>query len=171
MVGWRAYQESVTAVFFRLAGSVVVVGATMVGCSTSQSSPTPVVIVVASAGADDSSDAPPSVRGDSEEPSSSDVPVSGFVAADQASTGERPPNMVLAPMADCHTFAPIQSEDTCSTAGDCAPASRCHAKSCVAAAKAEPAAPNAVCTLSLVCGSMDVGRCDCVDGVCALVPR
>lgn len=71
----------------------------------------------------------------------------------------------------CQPFDPIPSQDACNVANDCAPSSPCHATSCVAAAKAPSPSPNAQCTMKLVCKSIDVGRCDCVNGMCALVSR
>ena len=71
----------------------------------------------------------------------------------------------------CRSFDPIKSQDACTTASDCAPSAHCHARSCIAAAKAPPKPPDVRCTMNLVCKSLDVGRCDCVDGVCALVSR
>ncbi len=71
----------------------------------------------------------------------------------------------------CRGFDPIKSQDACTAASDCAPSSHCHARSCIAAAKAPPKPANLRCTMNLVCKSLDVGRCDCVDGVCALVSR
>ena len=69
----------------------------------------------------------------------------------------------------CAPFDPIKSQDPCTSAADCAPASHCHARSCVAATNAPPKRTDIRCTMKLVCESIDVGRCDCVDGVCALV--
>ena len=71
----------------------------------------------------------------------------------------------------CGPFKPIKSGDLCKTASDCAPSSMCHARSCVAVAKAPVRDPRAMCTMQMVCPSTDNGRCDCVDGECALVSR
>ena len=71
----------------------------------------------------------------------------------------------------CGKFDPIKSTDACKKATDCAPSAECHAPACVAKAKAPVKAPGTMCTMNLVCRSADVGRCDCVDGVCALVGR
>ncbi len=72
----------------------------------------------------------------------------------------------------CRVERPIRSQDRCVSSADCAPSSLCHAPSCVARAKA-PVRPDGgvMCTMMLVCKSIDVGRCDCVDGVCALVSK
>lgn len=79
------------------------------------------------------------------------------------------------PLADagvCAPTEPIKSTDPCKVSTDCAPSALCHAPSCVDKAKA-PVPPDggAVCTMSLVCRTTDVGKCDCVDGVCALVAK
>jgi hypothetical protein len=72
----------------------------------------------------------------------------------------------------CAPSEPIKSTDPCKSSTDCAPSALCHARSCIDKTKA-PVAPDGgvLCTMSLVCGTTDVGRCDCVDGVCALVGR
>ena len=73
---------------------------------------------------------------------------------------------------NCAVKEPIKSADACNAAADCAPAALCHARACVATANAPKAPPGGVsCTMNLVCRSTDVGRCDCVDGVCALVAK
>ncbi|MCL2822984.1 MAG: hypothetical protein FWD57_03245 [Polyangiaceae bacterium] len=81
------------------------------------------------------------------------------------------PGTRAVPFTGCGPFPPIKSQDKCQTASDCAPASPCHARSCVAVANANPPQANTVCTMNLVCPSIDIGKCDCVDGLCALVFR
>jgi hypothetical protein len=71
----------------------------------------------------------------------------------------------------CAPFAPVKSTDTCAADADCAPADVCHARSCASASKAPKRAPGTMCTMNLVCQSIDVGKCACVDKVCALVSR
>lgn len=71
----------------------------------------------------------------------------------------------------CGAFDPVMSQDACSQASDCAPSSHCHAKSCIAASRAPSPQPGMQCTMNLVCKSIDVGRCECLNGVCALVTR
>ncbi len=70
----------------------------------------------------------------------------------------------------CAPTEPIKSTDPCKSSTDCAPSALCHAPLCIDKLKA-PVPPDggAVCTKSLMCRTTDVGRCDCVDGVCALV--
>jgi hypothetical protein len=75
------------------------------------------------------------------------------------------------PVFGCGSFPTVKSQDSCQNSVDCAPATPCHATSCVAAANATALPAGAQCTMKLVCQSVDVGRCDCVDGVCALVSR
>lgn len=70
----------------------------------------------------------------------------------------------------CRLPQPLRSEDSCSTDADCGPSSPCHAKACVAAAKAQRPTPDTMCTQSLECDSADVNRCGCLEGRCALIP-
>ena len=158
----RRYPTSMLARLLPLA-----VGTCMlVSCSTTQPTPAPVTIVVTS---DDQH-----TRGGAVAPSGDTEPGSGSTDASGPAPGSSdpgstasPPNLVVL----CHEFPPIKSKDPCSVEGDCAPDSPCHARACVAASKAPVRPANTVCTMSLVCPSIDVGRCDCVDGVCALVSR
>lgn len=70
----------------------------------------------------------------------------------------------------CRLPAPVTSDDACSQDSDCAPAVPCHARACVARAKAQPPKADTVCTRQLVCDSIDVNRCGCHEGRCSLVP-
>gem|GEM_PF-3368366 len=101
-----------------------------------------------------------------EEPSppQSDSPTEVPPETQEADAGARP-------AFGCGSFPTVKSQDTCQNSSDCAPATPCHATSCVAAANATTLPAGAQCTMKLVCQSVDVGRCDCVDGVCALVSR
>ena len=86
------------------------------------------------------------------------------------------PGAIVNPLADsgfsCAPTEPIKSTDPCKSSTDCAPSALCHAPQCIDKLKA-PAAPDGgvLCTMNLVCKTADVGRCDCVDGVCALVAK
>jgi hypothetical protein len=70
----------------------------------------------------------------------------------------------------CKLDAPVKSGDACKIDADCGVASPCHARACVAKAKARPRTPDVMCTEMLDCASADVNHCGCVDGVCALAP-
>lgn len=61
----------------------------------------------------------------------------------------------------------VKGEDKCTSDGDCAPASCCHPRACVAKNKA-PACEGERCTLNCIGGTMDCGgRCLCLEGQCA----
>jgi hypothetical protein len=85
--------------------------------------------------------------------------------------GPRPPRPDSSSGAFCPPITPVVSQDRCSAPADCAPASLCHASSCVAKAKAPTPSPSTVCTMNYVCNSTDFGKCDCVSGYCTLVSR
>jgi hypothetical protein len=70
----------------------------------------------------------------------------------------------------CGLAQPKLSGDACQQDSDCGPSEPCHARACVTAAKAQPPAPATVCTRQLVCDSIDVNRCGCFKGQCALIP-
>jgi hypothetical protein len=69
----------------------------------------------------------------------------------------------------CKLPAPVKSQDRCSTDADCAPSDPCHAKACVAKAKAAPPSGK-MCTRDLQCDTADVNKCGCFEGFCALTP-
>lgn len=69
----------------------------------------------------------------------------------------------------CKLPAPVKSQDRCTTDADCAPSDPCHAKACVAKAKAAPASGK-MCTRDLQCDTADVNKCGCFEGFCALTP-
>ncbi|CAN5754736.1 hypothetical protein BH09MYX1_BH09MYX1_20540 [soil metagenome] len=71
----------------------------------------------------------------------------------------------------CSLCDPVVSADPCKTSDDCAPATACHAKACVAKANAEPKTPSTVCTLDLQCNAIEANTCACFEGKCALAPR
>lgn len=82
------------------------------------------------------------------------------------------PPAVLGPnLCGCGLCAPVLSADTCSSGGDCTPATPCHATRCVATANAEPRKPDTMCTQDLHCDAIEANACGCVAGKCALVPR
>jgi len=85
---------------------------------------------------------------------------------------ESEPDPVVGVGLGCAPVEPIKSTDACKNSTDCAPSALCHARSCVDKTKA-PVVPDGgvLCTMNLICGTIDVGRCDCIDGVCALVGR
>ena len=70
----------------------------------------------------------------------------------------------------CQLPEPKLSDDPCTADGDCKPSVPCHAPACVAAAKAQPATPDTMCTRNMVCDSHDANRCGCYQGRCALIP-
>lgn len=70
----------------------------------------------------------------------------------------------------CRLAAPIKSQDACSSDADCGPIEPCHAKECVAKARAKPAGPGTMCTEIFMCGTTDGNHCGCFEGRCALVP-
>ena len=99
-------------------------------------------------------------------------PISSASPAPAPSAGTR--RVGLLSGCGCAPCEPIKSSDACTSASDCVPESPCHARSCVTAAHATALPPDGgrlMCTMNIVCKSMDVGRCDCVDGLCALVAR
>ncbi|HRI65613.1 MAG TPA: hypothetical protein PK156_15300 [Polyangium sp.] len=71
----------------------------------------------------------------------------------------------------CRLSAPVVSDDACSKDADCAPSTPCHARACVAVAKATPRTPDTMCTMNIDCQSADVNPCSCYQGHCALVPK
>ncbi len=73
-----------------------------------------------------------------------------------------------APM--CRLPAPVKSEDACASDADCGPSEPCHARACVARQKSRPKGPDTMCTMKLDCASVDVNRCGCFEGRCALIP-
>ena len=155
--------------FFSLIEVGAVGALTLASCSTSQPSPAPITIVVA-ADYESTSTASPDVR--SELSNGEPNPAPKKAAPPSADPPESESRDAAIPMlVGCSSFAPIMSQDPCGTASDCAPSAPCHAKSCTTVAKAPQSGPSTMCTMSLVCSSMDVGKCDCVDGFCALVPR
>lgn len=79
-----------------------------------------------------------------------------------------PPGSAPAPA--CRLPAPVKSDDACSSDADCGPSEPCHAHACVAKAKAKPRTPDTMCTMKLDCASVDVNRCGCFEGRCALIP-
>jgi hypothetical protein len=83
---------------------------------------------------------------------------------------EAPKSPPAGPFA-CGLPAPVSSEDACTKDADCAPAEPCHARACVAVAKARPRGPDTVCTMSIDCQSADVNPCACYEGRCALTPK
>jgi len=70
----------------------------------------------------------------------------------------------------CRLPQPLRSDDACKSDAECGPSSPCHAKACVAASKARPPTPDTMCTQSIECDSIDVNRCGCLEGRCALIP-
>lgn len=70
----------------------------------------------------------------------------------------------------CHLAAPKLSDDACKIDADCAPSDPCHAKACVARAKARPPTPSTMCTQMMACETVDANRCGCYEGRCALIP-
>ena len=71
----------------------------------------------------------------------------------------------------CSLCDPVVSADPCKTADDCAPDAVCHAKGCVAKAKAPPVPPNLACTQDFQCNAIEANACGCFEGKCAMVPR
>ena len=53
----------------------------------------------------------------------------------------------------------------CKTNSDCVPATCCHPTVCVNKAF-KPNCTNAICTMSMVPGTLDYGKCGCVNGTC-----
>lgn len=102
-----------------------------------------------------------------------DVSTQTATAATPA-TSSAPAASTAAPSADgffaCRLPAPVKSDDPCSTDADCAPATPCHARACVARAKAKAPDPSSVCTHQLACDSVDANRCGCFEGRCSLIP-
>lgn len=80
------------------------------------------------------------------------------------------PSASSAPALACRLPAPLESQDPCSADADCAPSEPCHARACVARAKADPPKPDTICTQSMECATVDANPCRCHRGVCALVP-
>lgn len=72
---------------------------------------------------------------------------------------------------ECKLPAPVKSDDACTKDADCAPSVPCHARACVAVAKATPRKPDTMCTMNIDCQSADVNQCSCYEGHCALVPK
>ncbi len=70
----------------------------------------------------------------------------------------------------CQLPEPKLSDDPCSSDADCDVSDPCHARSCVAKAKANPPQPSTICTRSMVCDSVDANRCGCHQGRCGLIP-
>jgi hypothetical protein len=70
----------------------------------------------------------------------------------------------------CRLPAAKKSGDSCRGDRDCAPVVPCHARACVAKAKANPGDANTICTRELACDSADANHCRCFEGECALVP-
>jgi hypothetical protein len=71
----------------------------------------------------------------------------------------------------CSLCDPLPSDDACTTDDDCAPSTACHARACVAKAKAEPRKPGTMCTMIMMCETADANACGCVKGKCALHPK
>lgn len=71
----------------------------------------------------------------------------------------------------CSLCEPVVSDDACKTADDCAPDAVCHARACIAKAKAPVRGPNTMCTEIMMCNSTDANACGCFQGKCALMPR
>lgn len=147
------------------AGSVLLVTAlvTLAVCSSRSPATTPSVVQV------------PSETGSSALSSTApndDVATVPAQAPEQPSEPESPPLLLDNGGCACAPCEPIKSQDPCTSAADCAPSALCHAPACIAKAKA-PVAPDGgvMCTMRLACKTVDVGRCDCVDGVCALVAK
>ncbi len=92
-------------------------------------------------------------------------------AALAACAATPPPAPLLAgPPFVCHLPAPKTSDDPCAGDADCGPATACHARACVAKAKAAPVSPDTMCTREMACDSVDANRCGCLEGRCALIP-
>jgi hypothetical protein len=70
----------------------------------------------------------------------------------------------------CHLPAVKKSDDACKIDADCAPSDPCHAKACVAKAKAKPRTPEVMCTMMMGCETADANRCGCFEGRCSLIP-
>lgn len=71
----------------------------------------------------------------------------------------------------CGLCDPIVSTDRCKTDGDCAPASPCHATSCVGKAKSVPRTPATMCTQDMRCATSDANACGCLKGFCSLYKK
>lgn len=75
------------------------------------------------------------------------------------------------PGCGCSLCAPVVSADPCTKFEDCAPDAVCHAKGCVAKAKAPVPPPNLSCTQDFQCNAIEANACGCFEGKCALMPR
>lgn len=80
------------------------------------------------------------------------------------------PTMTVPPAPMCRLPAPVKSDDACASDADCGPSEPCHARACVARQKSRPKGPDTMCTMKLDCASVDVNRCGCFEGRCALIP-
>jgi hypothetical protein len=105
-------------------------------------------------------------------PASSDTPV---VANTKPTAPDSGPSVSVigsgAKVCGCALCDPLVSDDPCAKDDDCAPQTPCHAKSCVAKAKAQPRTPGTMCTQDLQCDSTDSNACSCVKGKCTLHAR
>jgi hypothetical protein len=85
---------------------------------------------------------------------------------------DRPPEVGADPLrCGCALCEPVVSDDPCIQDSDCGPSAPCHADRCVGIAKAKPRQPSDMCTLQLMCKTIDANACGCVNGRCALYPR
>lgn len=106
-------------------------------------------------------------------PTASAQPTAPPTASPVASNGPEPPSSSApqGPLQECRLPAPLKSSDACKADADCAPSDPCHARACVAKAKANPPTPTTACTRLMDCSSVDANPCLCFEGACALVPR
>lgn len=101
------------------------------------------------------------------------VPDGGGSSVEPVEAGSDPVTQVDAgpKLCGCALCEPLVSDDDCKSDGDCAPLTACHAKACVAKAKAQPRASNTACTEDFQCNAVEANPCSCFHGKCALVPR
>ena len=146
----------------RITGAAVVVLGALAACKGSQGQQDATSVVVTAPEASWQAP-PPDVTGQGTEDA----------AVDGGSPEESNPEPPALPEGgfSCDKFAPIKSTDACKTSAECAPSAVCHARTCIAKSKAPQIKPRTMCTMELVCRSIDVGSCGCVDGVCALVQQ
>lgn len=77
----------------------------------------------------------------------------------------------VAPGCGCSLCRPVVSDDPCTKFEDCAPDALCHAKRCVAKAKAPAPRSDVSCTQDFQCDAIEANACGCFEGKCALMPR
>ncbi len=154
--------------------ATVVVGC---GCGGEASQTRPVTLPVQSAPAASSSASSSEVC--TNEGATASKPCGTSDGSDSGAREATPSFSSTPRLCGCGLCEPVLSSDACKADSDCLPATPCHAKTCVAAAHAQPRAANTQCTEILECDAIEANRCACVrpqgssgeTGRCALAPR